>query len=184
MYLRNYFSNPTYNDYPVVGVTWEQANAFCAWRTDYLLKGLGPEARYVQRYRLPTEAEWEYAARGGNKGHGTLYAGSDNIDEVAWYYNNSYVVGTDSEDYGTHAVGTKHSNELGLYDMSGNVHEWCSNVYLPYDVEEQPEGGEASSRYVIRGGCWFNISKDCRTTSRDYESGGMRFYTTGLRLAL
>ena len=58
IYLRNYFSNPTYNDYPVVGVSWEQANAFCAWRTDYLLKGLGPEARYVQRYRLPTEAEW------------------------------------------------------------------------------------------------------------------------------
>ena len=159
---------------PVEQVSWTDCQEFIARLN----------AITGKNFRLPTEAEWEYAARGGNKGHGTLYAGSDNIDEVAWYYNNSYVVGTDSEDYGTHAVGSKHSNELGLYDMSGNVHEWCSNVYLPYDVEEQPEGGEASSRYVIRGGCWFSISKDCRTTSRDYESGGMRFYTTGLRLAL
>ena len=136
-----------------------------------------------KNFRLPTEAEWEYAARGGNKSRGTLYAGSDNIDEVAWYYNNSYVVGTDSEDYGTHVVGTKHSNELGLYDMSGNVHEWCSDIYGPYDME-QPVESDSSSRYVIRGGCWFSVSKDCRSTSRNSETGSMRFYTTGLRLAL
>ena len=159
---------------PVEQVSWTDCQEFIARLN----------AITGKNFRLPTEAEWEYAARGGNKGHGTLYAGSDNIDEVAWYYNNSYVVGTDSEDYGTHAVGTKHSNELGLYDMSGNVHEWCSNVYLPYDVEEQPEGVDASSRYVIRGGCWFSIAKDCRATSRSSETGSMRFYTTGLRLAL
>ena len=102
------------------------------------------------------------------------------LDEVAWYYNNSYVVGTDSEDYGTHAVGSKHGNEMGLYDMSGNVHEWCSDVYAPYDVEQ----GNADNHRVIRGGCWFSLPKDCRTTARGQESADMRFYTIGLRLAL
>ena len=136
-----------------------------------------------KNFRLPTEAEWEFAARGGNKAGNALYAGSDNIDDVAWYYNNSYAVGSDSENYGTHAVGTKHSNELGLYDMSGNVHEWCSDAYLPYGTE-QPESLDDSHRLVIRGGCWFSLPKDCRSTSRSNEAVGMRFYTIGLRLAL
>ena len=112
-----------------------------------------------------------------------MFAGSDEVTEVAWYYGNSYAVGIESPDYGTHVVGTKHSNEMGLYDMSGNVHEWCSDVYMPYDME-QPENPEGSNRYVIRGGCWFSMPSDCRSTSREYESSGMRTYTIGLRLAL
>ena len=136
-----------------------------------------------KNFRLPTEAEWEYAARGGNKSRGTIYAGSDNTEDVAWFYTNSYAVGSDSEDYGTHVVATKHSNELGLYDMSGNVHEWCSDAYLPYGAE-QPEGLDDASHYVIRGGCWFSMPKDCRTTSRSNEAPSMRFYTIGLRLAM
>ena len=136
-----------------------------------------------KNFRLPTEAEWEYAARGGNKGSGSMYAGSDNIDDVAWYYGNSYAVGSDSPDYGTHAVGSKHSNELGLYDMSGNVHEWCTDAYAPYGTE-QPTSLDESQRLVIRGGCWFSLPKDCRSTSRSSEAPDMRFYTIGLRLAL
>jgi formylglycine-generating enzyme required for sulfatase activity len=136
-----------------------------------------------KNFRLPTEAEWEYAARGGNKSRGTLYSGSDNLDDVAWFYTNSYFVGPESQDYGTHSVATKHGNELGLYDMSGNVHEWCHDVYAPYQQEEGA-AEPVTNRYVIRGGCWFSLPKDCRTTSREYESVGMRSYTIGLRLAL
>ena len=157
---------------PVEQVSWTDCQEFIA-----RLNALTGKA-----FRLPTEAEWEYAARGGNKSHGYLYSGGDVIDEVAWYYNNSYAVGSDSEDYGTHAVATRHGNELGLFDMSGNVHEWCSDAYLPYG-EEQPENLDGY-RFVIRGGCWFSLPKDCRSTSRNNEGRDMRFYTTGLRLAL
>ena len=96
---------------PVEQVSWEDCQEFIT-----RLNALTGKS-----FRLPTEAEWEYAARGGNKSRGTVYAGSEVLDEVAWYYNNSYAVGTGSTNYGTHAVGTKHSNELGLYDMCGNT---------------------------------------------------------------
>ena len=137
MYLRNYFSNPAYNDYPVVGVTWEQANAFCAWRTDYLLKGLGGEARYIQRYRLPTEAEWEYAARGkaGNEfpwdnrdvknGDGCFYA---NFKPDRGNY-------TKDGNLITSKVGIYVANSNGLFDLSGNVAEWTSTINTEAGVD-------------------------------------------------
>ncbi len=158
---------------PVEQVSWDDCQEFIARLN----------AITGKNFRLPTEAEWEYAARGANKSSGYLYAGSDNVDDVAWYYTNSYVVGNDSPDFGTHAVATKHSNEMRIYDMSGNVMEWCNDMYLPYDTEDA-ESGSTLNRRVIRGGCWFSLPVDCRTTGRDYQSAGMRTYTIGLRLAL
>ena len=158
---------------PVEQVSWDDCQEFIARLN----------AITGKNFRLPTEAEWEYAARGANKTSGYLYAGSDNVDDVAWYYTNSYVVGNDSPDFGTHAVATKHSNEMRIYDMSGNVMEWCNDMYLPYDTEDA-ESGSTLNRRVIRGGCWFSLPVDCRTTGRDYQSAGMRTYTIGLRLAL
>ena len=178
VYLRNYFSNPAYNDYPVVGVTWEQANAFCAWRTDYLLKGLGGEARYIQRYRLPTEAEWEYAARGGNKSRGYKYAGSDSINDVAWYDMNGEEI--------THPVASKLPNELGIYDMTGNVYEWCSDWYGIYTDEPQtnPHGPTTGPGRIIRGGSIDDLRDACTSTSRDNDDPNDCDSDMGLRLAL
>jgi formylglycine-generating enzyme required for sulfatase activity len=161
---------------PVENVSWDDCQEFIARLNE--LTGMN--------FRLPTEAEWEYAARGGNKGHGTLYAGSDNIDEVAWYYNNSYVVGTDSEDYGTHAVGTKHSNELGLYDMSGNVWEWCNDYYGAYSAEAQtnPTGPASGTERIARGGAFLNAAVWHSVWFRNHASAGLVAEGLGFRLAL
>ena len=177
IYLRNYFSNPTYNEYPVVGVSWEQANAFCAWRTEYLLKGLGPQARYIQRYRLPTEAEWEYAARGGNRSRGYVFSGSDNLNNVAWYKGNS--------DMTTHDVGGLEPNELGLYDMAGNVSEWCSDFMGDYtaSLAVDPKGPATGDFRVVRGNYWNGAQIGCYICARGSAVPDSR-HTTGLRLAL
>lgn len=128
-------------------------------------------------FRLPTEAEWEYAARGGMKSHGYMYSGSNSAGDVAWYYDNSH-----NE---THDVASKRANELGLYDMSGNVWEWCQDWYGPYLPSKQinPTGPSSGNNHVIRGGCWcdltYSVSKRaCNLVSNKGNS------TLGLRLAL
>ena len=112
-------------------------------------------------FRLPTEAEWEFAAKGGTKSKGYTYSGSNTIGDVAWYYENS-----GSE---THAVATKQANELGIYDMSGNVLEWCQDCYGSYSDEAQtnPTGPSDGSFRVYRGGSWGSSAGGCRAANRD-----------------
>ena len=151
---------------PVEWVTWEECQEFIARLNE--LTG--------ENFRLPTEAEWEFAARGGNMTTGTLYSCSNNIDDVAWFYFNS--------DFGTQPVAAKNANELGIYDMCGNVWEWCSDWYGTYPAEPQidPAGPEEGTRHILRGGSWRCISRDCRNTSRN--AGDERADEIGLRLAL
>ena len=139
-----------------------------------------------KRFRLPTEAEWEYAARGGNKSRGYKYAGSNTIGDVAWYEDNAYYVGESSPAYGTHPVGTKSPNELGLYDMSGNVREWCSDWGGEYSSSSQtnPMGPTSGSYRVLRGGSWYDYAQGCRVSYRYDYSPGDRFGHNGFRLAL
>jgi formylglycine-generating enzyme required for sulfatase activity len=126
-------------------------------------------------FRLPTEAEWEYAARGGNKSQGYKYSGSNTIGNVAWYTSNSSM---------THQVGTKAPNELGLYDMSGNVWEWCSDCFGSYSSSSQsnPTGPSTGSDRVFRGGSWNYDAWYCRVSLRDGSTPDDRHSNLGFRL--
>ncbi|MFM9947021.1 MAG: SUMF1/EgtB/PvdO family nonheme iron enzyme [Saprospiraceae bacterium] len=142
-----------------------------------------------KRYRLPTEAEWEYAARGGNKSQGYLYSGSNKIGEVAWYTENSKSGNTFGEQKTTRPVGGKKPNELGLYDMSGNVWEWCADDWhgnytgAPVDGSAWVDSPRGSYR-VGRGGSWRDTAGNCRAAFRDLNTPALRDYSVGFRLAL
>ena len=163
--------------YPMYYISWKECQEFIA----KLNQLTGKE------FCLPTEAEWEYAARGGNKSRGYKYAGSNTIGDVAWYDENDCVgVGKNSPDYGTHPVGTKSPNELGLYDMSGNVWEWCSDWYGEHSSSSQtnPTGSTSGSYRVLRGGSWYRYARYCRVSTRNRNNPDTRFSDYGFRLAL
>ena len=159
-----------YPQRPVERVSWNDCQEFITKLNQLTGKN----------FRLPTEAEWEYAARGGNKSKGYKYSGSNTIDDVAWYKDNS--------GNGTHNVKTKLANELGIYDMSGNVWEWCQDwydrKYYQNSLQTNPTGPSSGSGRVIRGGSWHLNAKHCRVSNRSYYYPGYRNDYLCLRLAL
>ena len=164
-------SNPSEykgDNLPVETVSWNDCQKFISKLNS--LTG--------RMFRLPTEAEWEYAARGGKESRGYQYSGSSNISDVAWYDENS---GSK-----THPVGTKQANELGIYDMTGNVWEWCSDWYSSYSSSSQtnPTGSDSGSARVSRGGGWNCNASYCRLSVRFYYTPDFRLDILGLRLAL
>ena len=166
-------SNPSYfkgDNRPVESVAWYDCQNF--------IEELN--VKTGKKFRLLTEAEWEFAARGGNKSKHTQYSGSDNLDEVAWHKGNS--------GRKTHPVKQKKPNELGVYDMSGNVREWCQDMYEYYYYKEGPQtnptGPWGGSFHVNRGGSLYDCARDCRLSYRSFDSPDVADNKLGLRLAL
>ena len=164
-------SNPSKfkgDNLPVEQVSWNDCQTFINRLNNYT----------GRNFRLPTEAEWEFAARGGNYSRHYKYSGSNYISDVAWYCDNS--------GNRTHPVGTKQANELGLYDMSGNVWEWCSDWYGSYSSYSQsnPTGATSGFGRVERGGNWCGLARYCCSSHRSYYAPGNSFDDLGLRLVL
>ena len=162
------------DNYPVYYVSWNDVQEFIQ-KLNTMTGG---------KYRLPTEAEWEFAARGGNSSQKYKYSGSGNIGDVAWYSGNNGSSG--SSDYGTKPVGTKQANELGIYDMSGNVWEWVSDWYGSYSSSSvtNPTGPASGSDRVIRGGGWASDARYCRVSILNYDYPVYRSIHLGFRLAV
>ncbi len=152
---------------PVEQVTWYDCKTFINKLNQ--LTGM--------KFRFPTEAEWEFAAKGGNESQGFYYSGSDNIDDVAWY---------SAEGKKTRDVKTKLPNELGIYDMCGNVMEWCGDLFGDYNSNHQtdPTGPASGTDYIVRGGCCLSNATYCRMTVRSFFNAGGASYGIGFRLAL
>ena len=182
-YMKLYFSNPAFDDYPVVGVTWEQANAFCAWRTNFLMKGLGDYAKWIQRYRLPSEVEWEYAARGKEGNPFPWESLEVKSDKGCFYANFKPDRGNYTQDGSliTSKCGIFSANSNGLYDMAGNVAEWTSTVYTEAGVESMADMNPELSynaakedpyrlkKKSVRGGSWKDPESMIRSAWRSYE---------------
>ncbi|MCK9303239.1 MAG: bifunctional serine/threonine-protein kinase/formylglycine-generating enzyme family protein [Bacteroidales bacterium] len=166
--MSNNPSNFKGDDFPVDSVNWDDCQKFI----DKL------NAKTGKTYRLPTEAEWEYAARGGIKSNCYKYSGANNTDNVAWHSANS--------NNSTHAVGTKRPNELNIYDMSGNVYEWCQDWYGYYSSNNQinPLGASSGSCKVLRGGSWDNSKRSCRCSNRRNSNPDNRYNYFGFRIAI
>ena len=168
------------DDCPVENVSWDDCQIFINKLNQLTGK----------RFRLPTEAEWEYAARGGSKAsYQTKYAGSNALGEVAWYRDNSDVnysggIEFEGRKLGTHTVGTKKPNALGIYDMSGNVWEWCNDWYGDYSRGgiTNPKGAATGSFRVIRGGSWHSNGRSTRVSARDSNNPSSGIINLGIRL--
>ena len=176
-------------NFPMVHVSWLDVVGYCNWlsreeglKEVYSFTGIthnhikaDPTAN---GYRMPTESEWEYAARGGAKNNGRQFSGSDTLENVAWYKENAS---------SPSVVGKKQPNELGLFDMSGNVDEWCQDVYSDYYYEDKPlkdpTGPERGTHRVIRGGNYEQIKDHHRVSIRDYDNPRYAFDILGFRVA-
>jgi len=175
------------DQYPMQHVTWYDAIAYCNWLSEksgldacyYVNDNFGISCDFSKNgYRLPTEAEWEFAARGGNKSNGYRYSGSNSSYDVAWYDETSFLRGPQK-------VGTKSPNELGIYDMSGNVWEWCYDFFGYYSSSAQTDPiFETPTGYrVLRGGSWHYSGNYATITTRDGPEPGYTNYMYGFRLA-
>ena len=161
------------DNFPVTNVSWVDCQSFIEELNRLLSKELGGK-----HFALPTEAQWEFAARGGNKSKRYRYAGSNNIDDVAWYCDNSYLM--------TNPVALKQPNELGLYDMSGNVEEWCQDWlgYYSSDAQTNPQGPAWGPARVNRGGSCHYSTELCRVYYRYHQAPNEGTFDIGLRLCL